>query len=135
VRFALAVALGGALGSCARWWLGGWVQRRASAASGAVALFPVGTLAINLLGCLAIGFLVALVEERGALEPALRVFLLVGVLGGFTTFSTFGLETVALVRDGNAWLAAVNVGASVAGGLAGVWAGIVAARWLVGGAG
>lgn len=111
------------------------MQRRASAASGAWALFPAGTLAVNLLGCLAIGLVAALVEERGALDPAARVFLLVGVLGGFTTFSTFGYETVALVRDGNLLLAGGNVAASLAAGLAGVWAGIVVARWLAGGGG
>jgi len=131
MRLALAVALGGALGSWARWTLGGWVQRRASAASGGLALFPAGTLAVNLLGCLAIGCLAAWLEERGAVDPALRIFLLVGVLGGFTTFSSFGFETVALVRDGNLGLAATNVAASVAGGLAGVWAGLAMAR-LVG---
>jgi CrcB protein len=129
------VAAGGALGSCARWWLGGWVQRRAAAASGALPLFPAGTLAVNLLGCLLVGFLVALAEERGAFDPLVRVFLLVGVLGGFTTFSTFGFETVALARDGNWLLAATNVAASVGGGLAGVWMGLVAARWWVGGGG
>jgi CrcB protein len=131
VRLVLAVALGGALGSCARWWLGGWVQRRASAASGALALFPAGTLAINLLGCLAIGFLVALAEERGALDPALRVFLLVGVLGGFTTFSTFGMETWQLVEDGAAWLALANAGGSVLAGLAAVVLGATLTRQLV----
>lgn len=135
MRLALAVALGGALGSWTRWSLGGWVQRRSSATSGAAALFPAGTLAVNLLGCLAIGFLAAWLEERGAVDPALRVFLLVGVLGGFTTFSSFGFETVALVRDGNFALAATNVAASVGGGLAGVWAGLVAARWIGGGSG
>lgn len=134
MRLTLAVALGGALGSWARWSLGGWVQRRASAASGAVALFPAGTLAINLLGCFAIGLVATFAEERGSLDPAWRIFLLVGVLGGFTTFSTFGYETVALVRAGNLTLAALNVGCSVAGGLAGVWLGMATARWLGGGA-
>lgn len=135
MRLALVVAFGGALGTSVRWWLGGWVQRRASAASGALSLFPAGTLAVNLLGCLAIGFLAAAIEERGAFDPALRVFLLVGVLGGFTTFSSFGFETVALLRDGNLALASANVAASLLGGLVGVWTGIVAARWLAGSGG
>jgi CrcB protein len=135
VRLALAVALGGACGSWARWWLGGWVQRRSSTASGALALLPAGTLAVNLLGCLIIGFLASLLEERSTLDPAVRIFLLVGVLGGFTTFSSFGLETMALVRGGNLALAIGNVLGSVGGGLAGVWIGAVAARLLTGGSG
>lgn len=135
MRLALVVAFGGALGTSVRWWLGGWVQRRASAASGALSLFPAGTLAVNLLGCLAIGFLAAAIEVRGAFDPALRIFLLVGVLGGVTTFSSFGFETVALLRDGNLALASANVAASLLGGLVGVWTGIVAARWLSGSGG
>lgn len=134
MRLALAVALGGAFGSWARWSLGGWAQRRASAASGVIAIFPAGTLLVNLLGCLAVGLLAGWFEERGAVDPAVRVFVLVGVLGGFTTFSSFGFETVALVREGNLAPAAANVVLSVAGGLVGVWLGLVLARWMGGSA-
>jgi len=129
------VALGGACGSWARWVVGGWVQRRSSAAHGALALFPAGTIVVNLIGCLVIGFFAALLEERSTLDPAWRIFLLVGVLGGFTTFSSFGLETMALVRAGNFGLALGNVLGSVGGGLAGVWLGAAAARLLSGGVG
>lgn len=130
MRTLIAVALGGALGSTARYLLAGWAQQRAAGARGWLALFPAGTLAVNLIGCFAIGFLAALFQERLAGDPATRTFALVGVLGGFTTFSTFGLETFALARGGNLALACGNVGASVALGLAGVWAGTALARTL-----
>lgn len=130
MRTLIAVALGGALGSTARYLLAGWFQQRAAGARGWLALFPAGTLAVNLIGCFAIGFLAALFQERLAGDPAIRTFALVGVLGGFTTFSTFGLETFALARGGNLALACGNVGASVALGLVGVWAGTALARTL-----
>jgi fluoride exporter len=122
------VALGGALGSTARYLLAGWAQERAAGARGWVALVPAGTLTVNLLGCFAIGFLAALFQERLAGDPTTRTFAMVGVLGGFTTFSTFGLETLALARQGNLALAVGNVGVSVALGLAGVWAGSALGR-------
>jgi len=130
VRLLATVALGGALGSGARWLLTGWVQRRASGASGPLALFPAGTLAVNLLGCFAVGLLATLFQERLAASAELRTFVLVGVLGGFTTFSAFGFETFALARAGNLALAAVNALGSVALGLAGVWLGVALARVL-----
>jgi CrcB protein len=130
VRLLASVALGGALGSAARWLLGGWVQRRAGESTGALALFPAGTLAVNLAGCFAIGLLATLFQERLAASGELRTFLLVGVLGGFTTFSAFGFETLALARAGNLALAAANVAASVGLGLAGVWLGVALARLL-----
>lgn len=130
----IAVAAGGACGSLARWLLAGWVQRRLDSQSGWSALFPAGTLAVNLLGCLAIGFLATLYEERLTVEPALRTFVLVGMIGGFTTFSAFGFETLALLRAGSLAIAAANVTASVAGGLGGVWLGTVLARLAGGGA-
>ena len=130
MRLLASVALGGALGSAARWLLSGWVQRRADAASGPIALFPAGTLAVNLVGCFAIGLLATLFQERLAASGELRTFVLVGVLGGFTTFSAFGFETVALARAGNLTLAAGNAAASVVLGVAGVWLGVALARVL-----
>jgi CrcB protein len=107
MRNALAVAFGGALGSLARWWLSGVVQRWTGSA------FPWGTFAVNALGSLAIGLLAAFALERALVSPAVRLFLIVGILGGFTTFSAFSYETVALLRDGQ-WLGAVGyVGGSV----------------------
>jgi CrcB protein len=128
MRLMLAVAAGGAAGSVARYLLQGWVQRRTSETSGWLPLLPTGTLAVNLLGCVAIGLLATLLQERVAVDPALRSGLLIGVLGGFTTFSAFGWETLGLLRAGNLLLAGAYVVASVALGLAGVWLGIVVAR-------
>lgn len=123
-----AVALGGALGSMARWALAGWVQGRAAAVRGAAQLFPLGTLAVNLTGCLLIGVLATLFEERLAGDPALRTFVLAGLLGGFTTFSSFGLETFHLLREGNLALAFANAAGSVLFGLAAVWLGAALGR-------
>ena len=124
----VAVVLGGALGSGARYLLQGWVQQRASAHSGWVAIFPVGTLAVNLTGCFAIGVLATLFQERLLVSPEARTFVLLGLLGGFTTFSSFGFETLALARGGSFLLALGNVLASVVLGLAGVWLGTALAR-------
>lgn len=119
----LLVGLGGFLGSVSRYLLGGLVQRAAPGL-----LFPIGTLAVNILGCLVIGFLAGLAETRGVFTPEARVFLMIGVLGGFTTFSTFGYETFQLLRDVQIGAAAVNVGLQVALGLLAVWSGHVLAR-------
>ena len=95
------VALGGALGSMLRWGLTGAVQRWTGSA------FPWGTFTVNAAGSLAIGLIAALALERALVPPALRLFSIVGVLGGFTTFSAFSYETLALLRDGQ-WLAAAG---------------------------
>lgn len=108
----LMAGLGGAAGSMLRYWVGGLVQHRFEATG-----FPAGTLAVNLLGCLAIGMLGAAVEGRNAFTPDLRLLLGAGVLGGFTTFSAFGQETLALLRHGQAALAVGNVAANVILGL------------------
>ena len=114
------VGLGGAAGSIARYLLGGWVT--AAAASQA---FPFGTFFVNLAGCLAVGLLAGLVERHpGWLAPDLRLLLFVGVLGGFTTFSAFGLDTLQLLRRGEWLLATGYVGGSVLLGLAAVWLGL-----------
>ncbi len=130
MRHLLAVAIGGGLGSMARYLLQGWVQRRAGEAHGWAAVFPWGTLAVNVLGCLVIGFAAALFEERLLVAPAIRTFILIGLLGGFTTFSSFGYETFALLREGSTLLAFANVATSVATGLAAVVAGALLARAL-----
>jgi CrcB protein len=116
-RLWLGLAAGGALGTVARYALGGWVQR----ASGGT--FPWGTCAINLLGCLAIGALAGYADRGGLLSPELRVTLLIGVLGGFTTFSSFGLETFRLLADGDLARAAAYVGLTNGAGLFAVWFG------------
>jgi len=123
----LLVGCGGFLGAVARYLLGGAVHRLVQAP-----VFPFGTLVVNVSGCLAIGFLGGLADERGALSPGARVFLLIGVLGGYTTFSSFGYETFQLVRDGEMVPALANVLLQVVVGLAAVWAGTSMVRLIWG---
>jgi CrcB protein len=93
------------------------------------AAFPLGTFAVNLLGCAIFGLIAGIAIARpGAVSVEARVFLLTGILGGFTTFSSFGYETVELLRAGQVAFALVNVGIQVVFGLAAVWSGIAVAR-------
>ena len=117
------VGLGGFIGTVCRYALGGWVTRWKSGAA-----FPYETLLVNVLGCLVIGLLAALSETRGVLTGTTRAFLFIGVLGGFTTFSSFGYETFQLMRGGQAAGAALNVGLQIVLGIGAVWAGHVLAR-------
>jgi CrcB protein len=118
----LLIALGGATGSVARYWMSGLVQTLARSET-----FPFGTLAVNVLGCFVIGLLSYLADSRGAFTADTRAFLTVGLLGGFTTFSAFGNETINLLLDAERWLASLNVVAHVVVGLGAVWAGRVTA--------
>jgi CrcB protein len=113
----MLVALGGALGSMARFGLAGAVNRLVPSS------FLFGTFVVNVLGCFVFGVIVAIADERYAIGPDGRAFLLVGILGGFTTFSSFSYETFALMREGLALRASLNVVGQVVLGLAGVWAG------------
>ena len=116
----LLIAIGGALGSVARFLFSSLVQRSVPS------LFPFGTLAVNLAGCLVFGVIAgALAQQRVALAPDTRAFLLIGVLGGFTTFSTFAFESVQLLNDGQVLWAALNVVGQVVAGIAGLWVGYV----------
>jgi CrcB protein len=117
VRGLLLISLGGVLGALARYGASGLVHRLLGAG------FPYGTLAVNLAGCLAIGAVLYLTQDRPTLSVAARQLVAVGFLGSFTTFSTFGLETFALLRDGDFVAAALNVAASVLLGLGAVWLG------------
>lgn len=121
----MIVALGGALGSVFRYLLGMWTQSLSKSID-----FPYGTLAVNLLGCFLIGFLAQLAEARGAFPSETRLFVFIGILGGFTTFSSFGNETVNLLREGGTLNALANVGANVIVGLLLVWFGRTAAFWI-----
>lgn len=114
----IIVALGGALGSLFRYILAIWAQTISKSID-----FPYGTLLVNLIGCFMIGFLSQLVEARGALTSESRAFTLIGILGGFTTFSAFGNDTINLLRDGETLNALANVGANVIFGLILVWLG------------
>lgn len=114
----LVIGMGGFVGAILRYALGGWVQ---SAAPNS--LFPIGTLAVNVIGCFAIGAVAQTVEARGVLNPHTRLFLTVGLLGGFTTFSAFANETLNGFREGVPGIAIANVVASVGLGLLAAWAG------------
>ncbi len=121
------VGLGGCIGAVTRYLFGGAVQLLSRSIS-----FPFGTVAVNLVGCFVIGALSHLAESRGAFTVELRAFLIIGVLGGFTTFSAFANETFNLLRDTETWLASVNVLVQVAGGLACVWMGRALAHFIWG---
>lgn len=108
----LVVAVGGALGSMARYGI--------SHAAGLLlpTSFPYGTFLVNAIGCFVFGLIVGFAEGRGTLTPGARLFWLVGVLGGFTTFSSYAYDTVALARGGSLPLAFVNTAGQVVVGLA-----------------
>lgn len=121
----LVIGAGGFVGAIARHVLGGLVQHRVGG------FFPTGTLAVNVIGCGLMGALLTVVEERQALGPDARMFLAVGILGSFTTFSTFGYETMELLRHGSTRLAALNIAANVVVGFVALWAGRALVRALV----
>ena len=108
----IQLAVGGAAGTIARYVLGGVVYQFLGTG------FPYGTLVVNLTGCLLIGFLATVAEEKFLLGPSARILLMIGFLGAFTTFSTFILESANLIRDGEALRAFANVLASVVLGFA-----------------
>jgi CrcB protein len=114
----LFVGTGGFVGAVLRYWLSSTVQQLSNSA-----LFPVGTLVVNVLGCLVIGFLSELAEEHGLFTAEARAFVFIGILGGFTTFSTFGNETMNLLRNGQNTLALGNAAGHLILGLGAVWAG------------
>lgn len=119
------VAVGGAVGSVARFLLGSFVQARAGAA------FPVGTLVVNVTGSLLLGLLLRYALAADAVSAEVRVMLTVGFCGGYTTFSTFSYETVALIEDGQYDRAALYVALSVLASLIGTFAGLAGARALL----
>jgi len=120
----VALLAGGGIGASLRYALSIWVDQRL------VAGFPWGTLLVNLVGSFLIGLLVTGLDQRGLSSPALRLFLITGVLGAFTTFSTFSLETVRLIDAGRLPLAAANMAGSVLVCLLAAIAGIALARSL-----
>jgi CrcB protein len=119
----LLVGAGGFLGSVARYLLCGWVQQLCREST-----FPYGTMAVNLLGCFLIGVLAQLSESRGIPSSEARLFLTIGLLGGFTTFSTFSVESLQLLREGQSLAAAAYIGGHVVLSLLVAWAGMVAAN-------
>lgn len=127
------VAIGSALGGVARFTLGGWLQRRLDASMPHAGLlsFPIGTLLVNVTGSLVLGVLAVAIMRRGPDAEAMRLLLAVGVCGGYTTFSTFSYDTVALLENGSGTLAALNVVASVALALLATFAGVAFGRMLL----
>ncbi len=119
------VAAGGAVGSVSRFLLGTFVQQRTDGT------FPLGTLVINVTGSLLLGFLLRYALSTQAISPEVRALLTTGFCGGYTTFSTFSYETVALIEDGQHRRAALYVALSVAASLLGAFVGIVGARELL----
>ena len=114
-RFFLA-GIGGFIGSILRYSMSGFVQALSRSIH-----FPYGTLAVNLIGCFAIGFLSQLAETRGFFTAETRTLVFIGVLGGFTTFSAFGNETINLWREGESGLALINIAAHLVLCLGAVW--------------
>ena len=114
----LWVGLGGFIGSICRFALGGAAHQLLHKSA-----FPYGTMVVNLVGCFAIGVVGGLVETRQLFTLETRMFLLVGLLGGFTTFSTFGYESLTLVRDGQVLASLANIAVQVVAGIFLVWVG------------
>ena len=115
----LAVATGGALGALGRYWVSGWLNN-------ADHLFPLGTLSVNVIGSFLMGVCFVLILEKAHLSPELRPLLMVGFLGAFTTFSTFSLETVAMIGEGHIMSALIYISLSVLLCIAALGAGL----WL-----
>jgi len=121
MRTVLAVALAGAVGALARWGVGAWFGQRFPS-------FPWGTMVINVSGSFILGVMFAILVERNIGSPVLRVALMTGLMGAYTTFSTFSLERFRLFEDGATGSALDNIGFSVVLGLLGVWLGITVGR-------
>jgi CrcB protein len=116
------IGLAGGVGTLMRYWLSEWTARRFGET------FPTGTLIVNLLGCFLAGLLFYLMFDRDLVGPAIRTVVLIGLLGGFTTFSSFGLQTFTLLREGEMGLALINIAISNVGGLLMVWVGYSLAK-------
>ncbi len=124
VRELLLIGAGGAAGSICRYLVSHWAQRLMPLA------FPLGTLVVNVSGSLLIGLIAGLAGPRELIGAAPRLFLVVGLLGGFTTFSAFSLETVMLVREGQAVSAVLNAFLQVGLSIAAAFAGLAASRLI-----
>jgi CrcB protein len=122
----IAVGLGGLAGAIARYGISNFVNRKMGAG------MPLGTLAVNLIGCFAAGLLITLAAERNLFSEQTRLFLITGFMGSLTTFSTFGYETLFLARDGAADAALFNVALNVVLGVCCVWGGMSCARIIQG---
>ena len=118
------IGLAGFIGTLGRYWLSGLVAKRYGET------FPSGTLAVNLIGCFLVGMLFYLLQERFLVNQTVRTIVMIGFVGGFTTFSSFGLQTFTLLQNGQFGLAALNVSLSNLIGLVLVWAGYSIGKML-----
>lgn len=118
----LLVGVGGMIGAVLRYWLSGLIG---NATSGK---FPYGTLAVNVIGCFVIGLFLTLGYDRFSWSPGLRLFVAIGILGGFTTFSTFSFETITLLREGLYMQGFINAAASFVGCLVATFVAIALAK-------
>lgn len=125
LRTLFLIGTGGFIGSILRYLVSGYAQQLSKSIQ-----FPFGTLAVNIVGCALVGFLAELADHRGVITGETRAFLIVGILGGFTTFSAFGNETMNLLRDGELWLAFGNIIGHTVLGLGAVWLGYSTAYLL-----
>jgi CrcB protein len=118
----IIVFIGGGIGTAARYLVSGWVYQLAGSS------FPYGTFVENVVGCFLIGLSMAALDERFLLNPTLRIFLTIGILGGFTTFSTFSYETIAMLKDAEYFTAFVNVGSTLITCLGATYLGMVTGK-------
>jgi len=121
MKLILAIGAGSFLGGIFRYLIAQFIQTKF------LSTFPFGTMVVNVAGCFLIGLVYGL-SDRGNLSQEWRLFLATGLLGGFTTFSAFSNETVAMLRDGQLWYAMIYVGSSIILGLAGAFAGITSIK-------
>jgi len=125
MRTLVLIGTGGFIGSILRYLLSGYVQQLSKGLQ-----VPFGTLAVNVVGCVLVGFLAELADQRSLISDETRGFLIVGILGGFTTFSAFGNETMSLLRSGALWLAGVNIIGHMLLSLIAVWLGYFTASLI-----
>lgn len=121
----LMIGSGGFMGALARYWVAGWVQTLSGSVS-----FPWGTMTVNVLGCLLIGFLSQLAESYGLFASDARALVFIGFIGSFTTFSTFSNETWNLLQGGEGLAALGNLAGNLLLGLGAVWLGRSLALWI-----
>jgi fluoride exporter len=122
MRELLIAGLGGFIGAALRYWTSILSYRFFGPK------FPYGTLIVNIVGCFLIGLLMTMFEQKFIMNPGLRIFLTVGILGGFTTFSTFSYETIALLREGSYLMGCENIIFSLAGCLIATLVGIIVGK-------
>jgi CrcB protein len=118
----ILIGLAGLAGTLGRYWISEFATRQYGET------FPRGTMAVNLVGCFLAGAVFYITEERSLFTPTARSVILIGLLGGFTTFSSYGLQTFQLIRNGQLGLATLNIGISNLFGLLMVWVGYVIAK-------